>query len=644
LLSELARGGMGVVYVAEHVETGLRVALKVMLDPGLSRPEDVARFEREARAASALIHPNLVRVIDAGSARGRPYLVMELVEGVSLYDKLRREGPLNGPEAARIALARAKALECVHANGVLHRDLKPHNVLLTAEGVVRLTDFGLARVAEARAESLTQSGTALGTPGYMAPEQALGERSRVDERTDVYGLGATLYHLLTGAAPHRGASALQIMSSVVETCAEPLSTLRTGIDPALEALCMRCLERDPQARFPSATALADELEAWLNAAATQAPQRTRSRLPQVLFGVGAITALALGAVQLALNEAEDPPPALADAPLLPVRAAPTDPPPQEDVVEPPPTAPESAVSSVETVPQEITERLANLEKSLDVSPSGATRALVELNAMAADTPAYGAIFFLRARVKAGMRRYAEAIDDCAAAASARVPSQGARVHLLHGMCLRNVDRFEDAYTELRIAYEQNPRSAGLLFGAVCRRVRRNEEAAEVFTRLLGEGDRRWQVHFNLAQAQYQCGRIPDALKNHRQAHRIALEARNPSPWPLARLAGILIVEGRLEEAEQALAEVASLFPDVIDWRTTRAQLRIAQGRFEDALADARVTWDYGRPHERKKALTPLVEALIRLGKTAEARRALDQYPTLNNRTLVRLRKELGLGR
>lgn len=255
LRGELARGGFGAVYQAHDPELVREVAIKL-----LHAPPDAgrrARFARESEALARLNHPNVVRVFEVGEEQGRPYLVMELVLGPTLLDRLL-QGPLPIPEAVRIARGLSEALAHAHNLGVVHRDVKPGNVILQG-GQPRLTDFGLARFT-APAEGHTQlsmTGDMLGTPGYWSPEQAHGRRDQISGASDVYGLGATLYASLTGRPPYDGSTLIEVVSAM-DSPPEPPRRLRAEIPAALERIVLRCLERDPSARY-SAAELADLL-------------------------------------------------------------------------------------------------------------------------------------------------------------------------------------------------------------------------------------------------------------------------------------------------------------------------------------------------------------------------------------------------
>ncbi|MBL4845343.1 MAG: serine/threonine protein kinase [Planctomycetes bacterium] len=261
VLSELGRGGMGVVYKARAVN-GAIVALKLLLTSGADADERTQqRFEREARICQELNHPNLIQVLDFSRHNGRNFLALEWIDGVSLEEKLRL-GPLSSEDVARMGGALAEGLQAAHDRGVLHRDVKPANVLLEGERVI-LTDFGIALDAAEELERLTKTGTLVGSPSYMAPEQIEGKSSSVGAWSDVYSLGATLYEALTGRPPYLGASLLDVLSQVARGSPPPPTSLQANVNPALSAICLRCLETDPADRYSTARALADDLYAFL---------------------------------------------------------------------------------------------------------------------------------------------------------------------------------------------------------------------------------------------------------------------------------------------------------------------------------------------------------------------------------------------
>jgi eukaryotic-like serine/threonine-protein kinase len=262
LRQEIGRGGMGVVYRAAQTSLSREVAVKMILRGQLASPADRERFEAEARAAARLDHPGIVPVYEVGEIGGRPYFSMKHVRGTTLAQRLA-EGPLPPREAARMLAAVARAIHFAHLRGVLHRDLKPSNILLDEQGEPHVTDFGLAKQIT-EAASLTKSGAVLGTPAYMAPEQAVGARGQVGPQSDVYSLGVILYHMLTGRPPFQAASPAEMVLLVLEQDPVPPRMLNPKADRDLEMICLRCLQKPIDLRYASAAALADDLEAYLN--------------------------------------------------------------------------------------------------------------------------------------------------------------------------------------------------------------------------------------------------------------------------------------------------------------------------------------------------------------------------------------------
>ena len=259
--AELGRGGMGVVYRARHERLGRDVALKLLSAGAFATAEQRRRFLAEARLAARVRHPGIVAIHDAGEHDGQLYFAMDLVAGDDLGSRLRA-GPLPPRAAATVIAAVARAVHHLHDCGILHRDLKPSNVLLDAAGAPHLADFGLARDA-ATEDGATATGTVLGTPEYMAPEQAAGRVRGLDARSDVYGLGAILYTALTGRPPFSGETRLLVVMNVLEREPVPPRRLHPEVPTALQQICLRCLEKDPARRYPTAAAVGDDLEAWL---------------------------------------------------------------------------------------------------------------------------------------------------------------------------------------------------------------------------------------------------------------------------------------------------------------------------------------------------------------------------------------------
>src|SRR5262245_34117806 len=261
LLEEVGRGGQGVVFRARQKNLNRIVALKVIRLGQWASKAHLKRFRLEAEAAARLEHPGIVPIHDVGERDGSCYFSMKFVEGGQLDEVVRRE-PIPIRRAAELIAKVARTVHYAHEHGILHRDIKPGNILLDAKGEPHLTDFGLARLVESDS-SVTQTLDVLGTPSYMSPEQAVGNNAAIGSATDVYGLGAVLYQLLTGHPPFAGGATYETIKLLLDTEPRQPRLLNPKIDRDLSTICLKCLEKDPKRRYPSALALAEDLEHWL---------------------------------------------------------------------------------------------------------------------------------------------------------------------------------------------------------------------------------------------------------------------------------------------------------------------------------------------------------------------------------------------
>lgn len=261
ILEAIGRGGMGVVYKARQRSQSRIVALKTIIGGAYADADFKRRFWREARLASQLNHPNIVRVLDVGEDAGQPYFCMEYVEGANLAQKTANQ-PLRPEAAARYVEAVARAVQYAHEQGVLHRDLKPSNVLVDAEDCPKITDFGLARQMDSDS-GLTMTGALLGTPGYLPPEQLSAGSGEVGPASDVYGLGAILYHLLTGRPPYLSSTVADTLKQLQQTDPVPPRNLNLAVPPDLQLICLRCLRKRQRQRYQTALEVAEDLQRYL---------------------------------------------------------------------------------------------------------------------------------------------------------------------------------------------------------------------------------------------------------------------------------------------------------------------------------------------------------------------------------------------
>jgi eukaryotic-like serine/threonine-protein kinase len=261
ILGVLGRGAMGVVYKARQVGLNRLTALKMILSGVHAGKEEIARFRGEGEAVARLQHPNIVQIYEVGEHTGLPYFSLEFVDGGSLQAKLDGS-PMHAQSAARLMVQLGSAMHYAHQRHIIHRDLKPANILMTSDGVAKISDFGLAKKLEGEAGHTT-TGAIMGTPSYMAPEQAAGKTSELGPSADIYSLGAILYELLTGRPPFRGETVLDTLQLVQHTEPVPPSRLQPRVPRDLETICLKCLRKEPYKRFETAQDLADDLERFL---------------------------------------------------------------------------------------------------------------------------------------------------------------------------------------------------------------------------------------------------------------------------------------------------------------------------------------------------------------------------------------------
>src|SRR6266576_5439657 len=261
LLQEIGRGGQGVVYRARQKSLNRTVALKVIGLGQWATEVHLKRFRREAESVANLDHPCIVPIYDVGEREGSCYFSMKFIDGGQL-DEVAKRTPISIRNAAELIAKLARTVHYAHEHGILHRDIKPGNVLLDAKGEPHLTDFGLARLVETES-TVTHTMEVLGTPSYMAPEQAVGNNARVSSATDIYGLGAVLYQLLTGHPPFAAGTTYETVRLVLDTEPRQPRLLNPKVDRDLNTICLKCLEKDPHRRYSSALALAEDLEHWL---------------------------------------------------------------------------------------------------------------------------------------------------------------------------------------------------------------------------------------------------------------------------------------------------------------------------------------------------------------------------------------------
>src|SRR4051812_36416553 len=297
---KLGSGGMADVYLAEDQELGRRVALKLLDDRHASDEQFVERFRREAQSAAGLNHPNIVSIFDRGRAEGTYYIAMEFLDGRTLKELLIRNGPTPIPIAIDYARQILSALSFAHRHGIVHRDIKPHNIVVGPDGRLKVTDFGIARSG---ASQMTEAGSIVGTAQYLSPEQARG--APVDPRSDLYSLGIVMYEMLTGSVPFTGDAPVEIAMKHLSAVPESPSRTRDEVGPDLDAVVMRALAKDPDHRYASAEEMDADLARVARGLAVS--QKTSDAMTQVLTGAGATTVAAGAQTMVARPRVVTPP-------------------------------------------------------------------------------------------------------------------------------------------------------------------------------------------------------------------------------------------------------------------------------------------------------------------------------------------------
>lgn len=305
ILEEIGKGSMGVVYKAHDPNLDLVVALKVLREDRLADEAVARRFLAEAKALGRLDHPGTVRVFNVDREGGTVYIAMEFVEGQSLGARMKQER-FSAPDVAELGTAVAEALGDAHRRGIVHRDVKPGNILLRADGRVKITDFGIAHIDDIAQEDKTRAGEILGTPGYMSPEQVRGEA--VDGRSDLFSLGIILYELATGIKPFAGENLAAVFYAITQKAPERPDRVNPEIPKGLGEVILKCLAKEPGERYPSAQELADALRSFLpSPQAVPAEAKPAPRAPAALWAAAAVGAAALvGGALLAVRPGTAP--------------------------------------------------------------------------------------------------------------------------------------------------------------------------------------------------------------------------------------------------------------------------------------------------------------------------------------------------
>jgi tetratricopeptide (TPR) repeat protein len=559
---EIARGGMGIVYRALDTRTQQPVAAKVMLDP---TPDP--RFQQEVRSLARLQHPAIVSFLElTQDDAGRDVVIMELVEGESLRARLRRDGPFPLDEALGLTLQLCEAVGYAHERGVLHRDLKPDNVLVTADGEVKLTDFGLGKVVDQTlaqsVASLTQDGEILGTPSYMPPEQATGDKAAMGPRSDVYALGATLYALVTGKAPFAGLSLINILNAVLNDPPPRPSDARPEVSPVLDAVVLRCLAKEPGQRYASAAELASALRAaGLPDAAARSNGHGRAAAALVALGL----AVAAGAVA-ARSQAESA--SVSPTPAVPPPSTTTTPAPSQD----PSAAAEAAF-----------ERGAALGRELRWP-----EALEALNEAVRLAPNRDTYHMLRGRARLELGEYQGALEDIETAMRL-APGADDAYHFFRGQARHWLGDLDGALADFDRTLEQHPSFAEAYYRRGLVHLSQDQPGAalaDLDTALELQPDappkKLSRLLYNRGLARWLLYDVDGAFEDA----SAAIDADPSYALPFALRGRAAAQRGDLRRALEDLSEALRLDPEAAnaeDTRCLRASTRADLGDLEGAL-------------------------------------------------------------
>ncbi|MBI3270396.1 MAG: tetratricopeptide repeat protein [Planctomycetes bacterium] len=593
LTGELGRGGMGVVYRAYQTDLRREVALKALSAPA-SDEHEVKRFYNEARLAARLVHPNIVPIYDVGIHEGTHFFTMELIEGPTLLERL---GPSRLPVPELLAVLRdvANGVQYAHDQGIVHRDLKPQNILLDASGKPRITDFGLARELRSK-DRMTVTGTIMGTPSYMSPEQANGDREAVGPKSDVYSLGAILYHGLAGRAPHEGDSLVETVYKVIDREPDPVRKHNPKAPGDAVTICMKALEKEPARRYPSASALADDLRRYLEGEPIQArPTGSVYRMMKRLGKNRALTAVSVVSVLLLAG---------GGAWFL-----------QKELAHRVDKArAEADKARVERELADARRRREDAKKIFDRAVHHQGKEAVELFTKAIETcPEYAEAYFARGVNRRSIGEYEGAIADFGEAV--RLQPGFTNAYLYRGLTYdENLGKKEEAMRDYAEVVKVDPESETgyLVRGKSLAGDGKHEAAIQDFTRALEKAPK-------YVDAFLSRGASHSSLRHYDAALRDVDRALSVDPRAFAAH----FQKGRIHEAMHRLRDAVTdyaralaiqpLYPDAL---TSRAYALANLGDFDSALNDFRAALVLQRDNANAVAGTGYV--LVKLDRPDEA--------------------------